>query len=129
MFSLDNVSARFLSLLRQLAIKGSTVLPNIDQMYKSHTGNKTRPSVKDILPELSQTAQSFQKIFVVINALDEYCSSNPEELQDFLSALFTFQEKGPVNILATSRPNSEIMSRFEGCIQRKIRAQDDDILR
>ncbi|KAF7178085.1 hypothetical protein CNMCM7691_006743 [Aspergillus felis] len=113
----------------QLANKGSTVLPNIEQMYKSHTGNKTRPTVKEIRPELSRTAQSFRRIFVVIDALDEYCSSDPDELQDLLSALFTFQKDGPVNILATSRPNSEIMSKFKECTQREIRAQDDDILR
>ncbi|GFF68333.1 hypothetical protein IFM47457_02026 [Aspergillus lentulus] len=78
---------------------------------------------------LSQTAQSFQSIFVVIDALDEYYSSNSEELQVLLSALFIFEKDKPINILATSRPNSEIMSQSEGCIRGEIRAQDNDILK
>jgi hypothetical protein len=34
-----------------------------------------------------------------------------------------------LNLFATSRFVSEIISQFEGCISKEIRAQDDDVLR
>ncbi len=117
-----------LSLLRQLAVKSSAILPNIEEMYYAYNRNGRHLDLKEALSELSKTVRSFKRVFVVIDALDEFCSSSPNELQELLSVGFMLQEETGINILATSRPNSEIMSRFEGCIQREIRAQDDDIL-
>ncbi|KAJ9204753.1 hypothetical protein DTO166G4_7855 [Paecilomyces variotii] len=116
-----------LSLLRQLAVKGSALLQNIEDMHTRHIQRKTRPTFTEVQSELVRTANCYEMIFIVIDALDEYCSSNSEELHKFLSTLFNLQKDAPINILATSRFNSGIMSRFERCPQKEIRAQEDDI--
>ncbi|KAL3472480.1 hypothetical protein BJX99DRAFT_272889 [Aspergillus californicus] len=117
-----------LSLLRQLAVRGSTVLRDIQHMHEIHVRDQTRPDSNEIESQLLRAARSFRRVFVVIDALDEYCSSDPGQLENLLAILFALQKDAPVSILATSRPNSEIMSRFTGCIHREIRAQDNDIL-
>ncbi|KAJ0418505.1 hypothetical protein BJY00DRAFT_324866 [Aspergillus carlsbadensis] len=117
-----------LSLLRQLAVKGTVILPNIKKAHDNFKPAGRTLDLKEAQTELSRAAQSFRRVFVVIDALDEYCSSHPEDVQELLSALFAFQEKDSANILATSRPNSEIMCRFQECIRLEIRAQDEDIL-
>ncbi|KAJ9235265.1 hypothetical protein DTO169E5_6231 [Paecilomyces variotii] len=116
-----------LSLLRQLAVKDSALFQSIEDMHTRHARDKTRPTFNEVQSELVRTAKSYEMIFIVIDGLDEYCSSSSEKLHTFLSILFDLQKDAPINILATSRFNSGIMSRFERCLQKEIRAQEDDL--
>ncbi|PYI07298.1 nucleoside phosphorylase [Aspergillus sclerotiicarbonarius CBS 121057] len=116
-----------LSLLRQLAVKGSKLLANIENMHKRHSQSRTRPTVAEIESELLRTARSYEMIYIVIDALDEYYISAPGELHSLLTQLFNLQKDAPVNIFATSRFNSEISARFDGCMTKEIKAQPDDI--
>ncbi|PYH96006.1 hypothetical protein BO71DRAFT_408083 [Aspergillus ellipticus CBS 707.79] len=60
-----------LSLLRQLAVKNSVILPGIQNFYERHMKNKTRPSLTEIQAELFSVASSYESLFIVIDALDE----------------------------------------------------------
>ncbi|CAI7618979.1 unnamed protein product [Penicillium glandicola] len=117
-----------LSLLRQLAFKDSAILPNIAVLYNEYEDNKSRLDAVEVVSQLSKAAGSYEKIFIVIDALDEHCSSDPEELQKLLSLVFDFQKQAPVHLFATSRFNSRIACNFEGCMWKEIRAHEDDIL-
>lgn len=118
-----------LSLLRQIAIKDSQVLPNIAQLYTTHVERNTRPTLQEIQAQLATAARSYRKVYLVVDALDEFLAQAPEEMQDFVTGVLRLQMEAPVNILVTSRFNSAIMARFEGCQKKEIRAHEDDVLR
>lgn len=83
-----------LGLLRQIAVKSSSLLATIEHMHAHHIQKRTCPSVSEVQAELLKTSNSYKMIFIVIDALDEYCSSNLSELQDLLSAFIHPPEKG-----------------------------------
>ncbi|CAI7672767.1 unnamed protein product [Penicillium viridicatum] len=116
-----------LSLLRQLAVKNSTLLVNIESMYKRHSEYRTRPTAAEIDAELLRTAGSYEMIYIVVDALDEHHDSSPEDRMLLLEKLFKLQEYAPVNILVTSRPNTEILAAFKNCMIKEIEAQPDDM--
>ncbi|KAJ6072623.1 hypothetical protein N7467_010708 [Penicillium canescens] len=118
-----------LSLLKQLAVKDSQVLSNIEQLYSTHVEKKTLPTLQEVQTQLAKTARSYRMVYVVVDALDEFLAKTPEELQDFLTGILSLQMVAPVNILVTSRFNSAIMARFKGCQRKEIRAHEDDVLR
>jgi Cdc6-like AAA superfamily ATPase len=118
-----------LSLLRQLAVTNCALLPTVEEFHKRHSKSSTRPNADEVRVQLSKTALSYKKVFVVIDALDEYCSFDPEELKTLLSEIFSLQKEAPINFFATSRFISEITECFSCCIVKEIRAQEEDILR
>ncbi|KAJ5160570.1 uncharacterized protein N7482_007574 [Penicillium canariense] len=117
-----------LSLLKQLALKGSSVAPHIVKLYSQHNSQNTRPNQTEVQVELLKLAKDSDKVFIVMDALDEYCSWNLEEMQQFLSAIFRLQQEANVSIFATSRFNSDITSLFPNSVSKEIRAQQGDIL-
>ncbi|OQE39856.1 hypothetical protein PENCOP_c006G07555 [Penicillium coprophilum] len=127
----ESVLDILLSLLRQLAVKGGSLHPSIRKMHEHHQKWRTRPSMQEIKEEIGNIAQQHKMVFLVIDAIDEYCSSSAEELQDLLKTLFELQKKAPINILATSRPHSQILAKFDalsnGYVTKEIRAKNADI--
>lgn len=118
-----------LSFLKQLAVKDSQVLPSIVRLYKAHTTQSTRPTLQEVEAQLATAAGSCRMVYLVVDALDEFLAHAPEELQEFLTGILRLQMKSSVNILVTSRFNSAIMARFEGCQRKEIRAHEDDVLK
>jgi hypothetical protein len=116
------------SLLKQLAQEQVAVPADVKSLYESHRTKRTRPSSGEIVKVLHSTIRLYSKVFIIIDALDE-CSVSNEGRNRFLSAIFDLQTQAQVNIFATSRFILEIMSQFEGCLSKEIRAQDDDILK
>ncbi|GAQ42408.1 hypothetical protein TRIVIDRAFT_229138 [Aspergillus niger] len=127
----ESVLDLLLSLLRQLAVKGAYLHPTIQEMHKRHTEARTRPSMTEVKTELVKIAREYKDVFIVVDALDEYCSSSAEELNALLTTLFNLQKEAPINIMATSRPHSQKLSSFDRlavrCVTKEIRAQDGDI--
>jgi hypothetical protein len=102
---------------------------NVKSLYEHHKVKQTRPSFNEIVKTLYSTIQLYSRVFIIIDALDEYHVSNNEGLNRLLSEVFSLQDQTEVNLFATSRSISEITSQFDGCICKEIRAQDNDILR
>jgi hypothetical protein len=115
------------SLLKQLAQEQISVPADVKILHESHRTKRTRPSYDEIVKALHSTIQSYSRVFIIIDALDE-CPFSNEGRNSLLSEVFNFQVQAQVNLFATSRFVPEIMSQFEGCISKEIRAQDDDIL-
>jgi hypothetical protein len=101
---------------------------NVKSLYENHKEKRTRPSFDEILKELGSVVRLYAKVFIIIDALDEYQASD-ESRRLFLRSIFNLQAQAHVNIFATSRFIPEIELQFEGCIRKEIRAQHDDILR
>ncbi|KAF2499952.1 hypothetical protein BU16DRAFT_601495 [Lophium mytilinum] len=127
------------SLLRQLA-QGRPVLP--DALKELHKQFKHKsPPLDEVVKALRATLKLHSKVFIVIDALDEYrvattngpdkdenYAANKEAIWKLLSELFQLQTEIQVSLFATSRFEADITSRFEGCAFKEIRAHDDDIL-
>lgn len=118
-----------LSFLKQLAQKRPVVPPDIECLSEHHKTNRTRPLFDEIVEVLHSTIKLFSRVFIIIDALDEYHASNNGGLKRLLSGIFSLQHRSQLSFLATSRFIAEITSQFEGCVSKMIQAQDDDILR
>ncbi|KAH0551529.1 hypothetical protein GP486_007255 [Trichoglossum hirsutum] len=118
-----------LSLLKQLAQKRPVVPPDIKRLYEHHRTKGTRPVFAEIVEVLHSTIKLFSRMFIIIDALDEYHASDSGGLKKLLSGVIGLQHQSRLNLLATSRFVTEITSQFEGCILKEIQAQDDDVLR
>jgi Cdc6-like AAA superfamily ATPase len=118
-----------LSLSKQLTQKQPAVPEEVKKLYERHTDKRTRPSSDEIVRLLHSTVQLYSRVFIIIDALDEYHVSNNVGQNKLLSEVFGLQDQAQISLFVTSRFISEITSRFEGCILKEIRAQDNDILR
>lgn len=112
------------SLLRQLCEKLSPLPRVIMELHHEYKPRRMMAPPERIISGLESVAGLFSKIFVVIDALDEWqqvdCHSLPKRL------LF-LQRNLPFNLLATSRPLPLIESHFSGHQRCDIKAQQQDI--
>jgi hypothetical protein len=116
------------SILKQLAHGQSSLLDSIKSLYEKHVNKKTKPSFDELSTTLSITAAKYSRVFIIVDALDE-CQESSSSRTKFLSEIFKLQATSGVNFFATSRPISEVSSKFEGCIKQEIRATNEDVRR
>jgi len=116
------------SLLKQLAQEQPAVPADIKNLYERHRTKGSRPLFDEIARVLHSTILSYSRVFIVIDALDEYHALSNEGQKRLLSEVFRLQDQAQVNLFATSRFVSDIASQFEGKMSKEIRAQDNDIL-
>ena len=114
------------SLLRQLAQSQSSLPNEVRNLYNSHHIRNTRPSITELLSVLSSVVDSFSKVFIVVDALDECANAERKHL---LRELFTLQARSQVNIFATSRFLPEIEAQFSKSMSLEIRAAEEDVRR
>ncbi|RYP53496.1 hypothetical protein DL768_001533 [Monosporascus sp. mg162] len=122
----QNVEHLLASILKQL-VQGRLSLPeSVKSLYDKHK-DKWTPSVNEISRALQSVAPTYQRIFIIADALDECQVSNGRSR--FLSEIFSLQGNTGLNIFVTSRPLLEIETQFSGCLWREIRARDEDVRR
>ncbi|KAF2803872.1 uncharacterized protein BDZ99DRAFT_164571 [Mytilinidion resinicola] len=130
------------SLLKQLASARPALPDAIKGLNKPFNPKAERPPLDEIVKALRATLKLHSKVFIVIDALDEYrvatgdgtdedenYAANKEALGKLLSELFQLRTEIQVSLFATSRFETDITSRFEGCVSKEIRAHDHDILK
>ncbi|KAK6329625.1 hypothetical protein TWF730_006173 [Orbilia blumenaviensis] len=110
-----------LDLLKQLA-RTQTSLPKC--VRELHDRYKySRPSRTDIVKTLHAITAAYSRVFIVVDALDEY-----QKRSEFLENLFQIHQNRDLNIFATSREIPEIRERFKGIsVECEIRASDEDV--
>lgn len=98
-------------------------MPNIVQrLYNTHREPGTRPSIDEDLHTLRSVVSEHSKVFLVVDALDEYLEEQRDILLNYLSHL------GPnVSVMLTSRPQIAIGHRVSNFMTLEIRATADDI--
>ncbi|KAF3230042.1 hypothetical protein TWF192_007105 [Orbilia oligospora] len=95
----------------------------IKELYDRYKGS--RPPRSDIMKSIYAVSAAYSRVFIVIDALDEY-----QDRSEFLEKLFEIHDHQNLNIFATSRPIPEIRHKFKrrGTYKEcEIRASDEDV--
>jgi serine/threonine protein kinase len=116
------------SLLKQLTQTGSSLPDTIKSLHDSHKDKGRLPSLDEVSRALQSVANLYSRVFIVIDALDEYPVSHSCQ-KTFLSELSSLPGQCGANFFATSRSIPEIMRHFEGCRSLEIRASEHDFRR
>ncbi|KAF3291558.1 hypothetical protein TWF970_000772 [Orbilia oligospora] len=114
------------NLLKQLTRTQDSLSNYVKDLYDRCKG--IQPSRAEIVKALGAVVASYSRVFIVVDALDEY-----ERCSEFLGQLFEIHKNYASNIFATSRPIPEIRGIFErheiSLIELEIRASEADIVK
>jgi hypothetical protein len=103
-------------------VLGKSIPADVWKLYDPHKERRIRPQLNDFLRVLNLAAAVYPKVYLVIDALDEY----PEEKQhSFLQYLGKLSAQ--INILITSRPHINLEPIFANLQIIDIYATDADI--
>ncbi|KAJ7241278.1 ankyrin repeat-containing domain protein [Mycena rebaudengoi] len=100
------------------------ISPVVRQLYGKHQNQRTRPSLVEVREILRSTVAVYSKLFIVVDALDEYSEAHRDILLKALAAM-----GGSVSLMLTSRPNIASESFFPTASVVEIRAKKEDIRR
>lgn len=114
------------SLLRQLAMQSAASLKDIKSCYEHHARYGTRPSLKEIVGLLRSQVETFDQLFIIIDALDE-CPEQDQTRKSFFAQVRALPPKARLMVTSRNVPTIEKMFKHDMCIE--IRAQDQDIKR
>lgn len=112
------------SLLQQLAMQSVTLSDDVKSCHKHHARYGTRPSINETARLLRSQVEKFDKVFIVVDALDE-CPELEQTRKTFLAEIRGLLPK--VRLLVTSRNMPSIENMFRNDTRLDIRAQDEDI--
>lgn len=118
----DSVTA---SLLQQLSGRHSDLPEPILTLRKNSKSKNIRPQLQDLVKVFSLVCQQFERVFVVIDALDE-CDEGKHR-QTFIEVLHTLRGQVNVRLFITSRPHSQdIKKAFDSALHIKVEAKESD---
>ena len=121
----QSAEAMLSSLLKQLATAKTELSNHVLELYRKFTRHQRQPKQEDLEEVMVPTCEAFDRVFLVIDALDE-CSS--ERRRRVLEALKRLHEVQSISILVTSRPYpGDVMKAFEPFPKITIEASDPDI--
>ncbi|KAI1852914.1 hypothetical protein JX265_012942 [Neoarthrinium moseri] len=120
---LDNF---ILSFLRQLVQCQSTISEELQELRSQHQSDRTRPTLKKLTAVLQKVVETFSKVFIVVDAMDE-CQTSDDCRNLLISELRRLQASVKVNLLVTSRPVPHIVTGFRDCTSIEVRASEEDI--
>ncbi|KAJ7364164.1 ankyrin repeat-containing domain protein [Mycena albidolilacea] len=110
------------ALWRQLVFDKPTSVDSMGQkLYRQHFEKGTRPSLEEIHGLLCSVVAKWSRVFIVVDALDEY----PEDERMILLKRLTTMGS-TVNVMLTSRPHITLPS-LRYTTNLEIRAPDEDI--
>ncbi|KAF2869928.1 hypothetical protein BDV95DRAFT_640573, partial [Massariosphaeria phaeospora] len=114
-------------LIKQLIELQPRASAEVEKLMSCHKEKRTRPSLDEGSAAFSVAVRALTNIYLVMDALDEYHALDPSDLYGWLNHIFTLQQASRFNILATSRPISEILAKFVSPIRKDIEAHEDGI--
>jgi Cdc6-like AAA superfamily ATPase len=114
----QTVSNLLSGLWRQLVF-GKDITSQVQELYKQHTEKGTRPSLDSIHLALCAAITQFPKVYIVVDAVDEYPENQRYLLFNHLTAI-----RSTVNLMITSRPH---ITPIADSVVLQIRANDNDI--
>jgi hypothetical protein len=107
---MNSVESLVRALLAQLLAQCASTTKCIDELHSQVQGGVQQRNVDFLLGVLREFVQSFEKTYIVIDALDE--CSDCEELMKFIEVVYGW-ESTRLHILATSRQLLEIQETIE----------------
>lgn len=109
-------------LLHQLVAPGSLLTDQLMTLYQTNAYKQTRPSIEDYTGLLHAAVQSFDKVYVVVDALDE-CPETDGTRKSLIAELRALN----INVLITSRDLPIIQNHLSNAVRLEIRASEEDI--
>ncbi|KAF5557284.1 ankyrin protein [Fusarium napiforme] len=114
------------SLLRQLCEQLSPLPEGIMQLYHEYKPRRVELPPEKITSELKAVSGLFSKVFMVVDALDEWAKEH-KDLYSLPAELLLLQRRLAINLLATSRPIPILSNQFSDYPSISITAQQQDI--
>ncbi|KAJ7487011.1 ankyrin repeat-containing domain protein [Mycena latifolia] len=96
----------------------------VHSIYEHHLARRTRPNLDELRGVLDSVISLYPKVYLVIDALDEYPENCRHLFLNYLGALIP-----QVNIMMTSRPHINLDSQFPTLKIIEVYATRDDIHR
>ncbi|KAJ7444021.1 ankyrin repeat-containing domain protein [Mycena latifolia] len=99
--------------------------PAAHDLYKHHHLRDTRPSLTEVFDILQSAVAQHSKVYIIVDALDEYPEEQRNILLEHLSMLL-----GPItSLMLTSRPHVTLDDLFPDMSGLEISATEDNIRR
>ncbi|CAI6339346.1 unnamed protein product [Periconia digitata] len=114
------------SLTRQLLEWQTEIPDDFISSIGSQAQDPIAPFGKEVQSFLFAT-NTYSKVFVVLDALDEYYAGDSNRALKFLGWLTEVQRRAPIQLFVTTRANSEVIALLTPCLRTEIRARDDDV--
>lgn len=113
------------SLLRQLAISSPEIPQAVAELHRKFGQQKRQPLQQDFEQAFLLTCEYYERIFIVIDALDECDATHKKGLLEFLSLI---QSRPSVRVLVTSRSFSEnFLKHLNAACSTNIGAHETDL--
>jgi hypothetical protein len=106
----------------QLVRNSSSLPTEVRDLYSTHVRRNTAPTLDEVQKILQTEIARYSKVFVVIDALDEYPEGDRPTLLKRLREL-----RPTINLMVTSRYLDAIANDFEGSPQLEIGANVEDV--
>ncbi|GKT48796.1 vegetative incompatibility protein HET-E-1 [Colletotrichum spaethianum] len=115
------------SLIAQLYHKSHDVQTHLDSLYSSCKNASRQPSVDLLISTFEAMAQQISEVWIVLDALDECQTRIGPKNESLLHWIESLLNSPQVNahLLVTSRPEHDIKSVLERCINNQIPLQSD----
>jgi hypothetical protein len=110
-------------LWKQLVV-GKPMPPAVHELYNAHHERSTRPLLDEVLKILRSAIAEYSKVYLIVDALDEYPEAARLELLEHLSAIMTVPT---VNLMLTSRPHITLDPFFVDRHTMDIKATENNI--
>ncbi|KAF4837172.1 Vegetative incompatibility protein HET-E-1 [Colletotrichum tropicale] len=109
------------SLLKQLYWTLPAGCSDVEKAYKNGSSSPSRREIEECLQSV---ASQFTKVYILVDALDEF----GKDCEALLLSILGLQKTVNVNIFATSRHIPETESYFDTATSIEIRATDEDVM-
>ncbi|KAJ7440464.1 ankyrin repeat-containing domain protein [Mycena latifolia] len=110
------------SVWKQLVVDRS-LPPAAYDLYKHHHLRDTRPSLTEVFDILQSAMAQHSKVYIIVDALDEY----PEEQRNILLEHLSMLQGPTTSLMMTSRPHVTLDDLFPDVLGLEIKATADDI--
>lgn len=114
------------SLLGQLAQRCLPLPGHLEALYAKHDYGGSQATYEEARTALHSTVRLYSKVFVVIDALDEFQAAGGHR-NKLLSEILMFQAECEVNLFVTSRHVPDILDAFGKSKRLEISANKDDV--
>lgn len=114
------------SLIKQLLQDDGPLPDELLSLYRRHSDRDTRPSLQEVSSIMQNLVESYDKVFIVIDALDE----SPEDMgtrTNLATELLNFRSE-KCNLMFTARNYAGLESLFPDGASIEIAATDEDVL-
>lgn len=124
----NNIAELVAIILRQVAAQRAPLAKSARSLFEKYTPKKSKPPLKDYISTLQSILLEWNKVLLVVDAIDECPSSNGTR-QVFLDHLNTIQANSNVKIMITGRPDPDIIDVMHsgGARFLDIKARDEDV--